>query len=187
MNRAGTWALAGGLAVLACVLTAITPQAHLTYVTTAMKAPFEVPLGIGDRSTSRELIVTPVAVRVARSLHVEDQAFEGSFVVFELIVDSTGAQPDSTLEHTTLEIDGRTYTPTDRSPGSLESFPLVAGAPVTGMLVFEVPADAVDEHARLEIATDGTARFDDVLVLDVDLGSLRSVGEARYKEVAWAG
>ncbi|GAA3662018.1 DUF4352 domain-containing protein [Microbacterium marinilacus] len=169
MSPRAAWGLAAALAAAACVVTAVTPRTHLVYSVAAVEMPFVVPMRMGEQAVGRTFAVTPEAVRVAEAVETDGGRLDGTWVVVDVVLDATGAEPGARLEQVELELGGATYTPSDRVDGTAEDATLRAGLPVRGSLVFEVPAGAAHGSARLTLGPSVDVRLDDQLVLDLDL------------------
>ncbi|WP_203136563.1 hypothetical protein [Microbacterium sp. JZ31] len=188
MSRAATWLTALGIAIAACVVNALTPHAHLAYSTATHEMPFDVPMAIGETTHGRTFSARPTAVRSAHTIETDDEErFEGTFLIVDLMLDATGAEAPTLLQGVQLETDGRTYFPVPRIPGTLESATLRAGLPVTGSLVFELPEDGIQGRAQLRLSKDVVTRFDDRLVLDIDLGAVEVAPVETVERSGWAG
>jgi hypothetical protein len=183
--RAASWWLAGALALAACVVTGLTPHSHLVYSTNATRIPFTVPLTVGETADGRTFTVRPVEIRATREVVDDSDAVTGTFVIVDLVVDSTGADPSTRIGLAELEIGGRTLTPTDRVGGMIEDEQLPAGLPIQGSLVFELPADGLHGRAQLRLAADVDVRFDTEFLLDIDLDALQLRGSATVEPPRW--
>lgn len=183
--RVASWWLAGALALAACLVTWLTPHSHLVYSTNATRIPFTVPLSVGETSEGRTFTVRPLEIRATHEV-VDADAIRGTFVIVDLVVDSTGADPSTRIGLAELEVDGRTLTPTDRVGGMIEHEQLLAGLPIQGSLVFELPPEALHGHAQLRLASDVDVRFDTEFVLDIDLDALEVQSSATVEPPGWA-
>ena len=143
--------------------------------------PFVGPVGMGEQAVGRTFAVTPEAVRVAEAVEtdggLDGARLPGTWVIVDVVLDATGAEPGARLEQVELELGGATYTPSDRVDGTAEDATLRAGLPVRGSLVFEVPAGAAHGSARLTLGPSVDVRLDDQLVLDLDLDAPPSAVE----------
>jgi len=187
MRRPLAWIAALGIAIAACVVNVLLPEQHLTYSTNATRIPFDLPLAVGQTTTGRTFSARPTAIRAATTIETAfGDVARGTFVIVDLVVDSTGADARASLVGVELEAAGRTYGPTGRIPGTLEDARLRAGLPIAGSLVFELPPDAMHGAAVMRLATALDVRFDDRLVLDIDLDAIEVAGSAVVEEAEWA-
>jgi len=186
MRTSATWAAAIGFAVLACVVTAVTPVSNLAYSTNATRMPFDLPMTLGETTTGRTFTAEPTAVRAASSIEAEDGPVEGTFLIVDLVLDGTGVEPSTRLGGIKLELGERTYYPASRIRRTLVDESLRAGLPVAGSIVFELPPDDFRGRARVVLANRLDIRFDDRLVLDVDLDSLEPRPSVVVEPAGWA-
>lgn len=182
------WLIGVVLAAAACVVTAVTPQSTLVYSTNATRMPFDLPLEIGETTTGRTFSLEPVAVRASRSIESADgEIAEGAFVILDLVAEATGVDPTARLEGVTLELGGRSYSPTIRgASSSIDTVSLRAGLKTAGCVAFELAPEDLHGTARILIASDLDVRFDDRMVLVVDLDAVPLSRVEPMAEAGWA-
>lgn len=137
------------------------------------RSPMPVQGRIGTPVTGRNLVGT-----VEQAVAAEKLRAGGAVVVTAggwVVVTATVTAPADNavpLRGARLVIDDVTYTPTERVSDTLAGATLDTGIPLTGPLVFEVPARAVVDAGRVEVqlAYREDNRLDSVLV--VPLGDL---------------
>ena len=164
-----------GVALLAAAygVTATIPSSEL------VEAPFGVRGAVGDRIVSQHLIATVHEVFLADEVELDD--WRGTTNGIWLVADATiVATLDREGVDVELYIDGVEYPSSSRSDSTVDSSVVDPGFPITGPILIEMPADAVDRpgaHAAvLRISTGSDPRLDSVIELVIDLTQLDKRG-----------
>lgn len=179
MTRFWKPALGGVLALaalgIAGVAVATAPDSE------RVTAPFELHAGIGETVEAREFSVRVDGVRVAESLSTSyaftetDTTTDGVWVVIDTTI--TVRSSYLTLTSVKLRIGDYVFGGSDilPSPRLIDFYQSSPGLPVTGSLVFEVPAFALAlpeaRDAMVVFSTQVTPSLDTVPMITVDLSS----------------
>jgi len=164
----------------------LTPVSTLSYSVAAVRYPFDVHMAVGEPARGRTVIAEVEQVAGAGEVDTGDEVLGGTWVVVDLVLDATGADPRTSLDLAELVIGAATYTPTERLAGTLDGSTVAAGLPRRGSIVFEIPADTAHGSARLRIGDDPLVRLGDRLVLDIDLDELDFDGTVVVEPAAYA-
>lgn len=139
-------------------------------------APFEVPTRIGEWGTGRNISARVVDAKFSDSIASGRASADGNFLVVDIEAASvTGRdmQEAERLDRAVFEIDGVTYEASNRvSAASIYHQVLIAGVPIAGVLVFELPTELTDGSGRLSIGHNPDPSLDSVIVVQIDLGQL---------------
>lgn len=157
-----------GLLALAFVVTFTAPTDEQT------QAPFAVSGPVGEQIVSSHLLVTVHDATLAREAVVDD--WVGSTAGVWVALDAT---VEARIERTSIGADlylgGVRYPASSRADG-LEGQVVDAGLPRSGPLVFELPADILDDPAArsvvVRIGPGLDMRLDSVVELTLDLTAL---------------
>lgn len=182
MNRALTGVLAAGILLAGGVAVATAPNGATVF------APFAVFAGADGTAAGRLVSVRVLDVRLATTI-TPDYGFEepstttdGVWVVVDCVL--TANEGYESMTNVELEVGGRTFQVSSVLPDpNLDVLEYGAGVPVQGVLVFEVPADAVTgaaaSTARLVVNPNIDSRLDGVAVVTLDLAELDVEREAK--------
>ncbi len=181
------WATAGGLALLLAASGAI---AATTPTTQEWQRSFAVDAPLGERAEGRNIAGTVSAAHLADAVETARwQSGEGSlWVVVDASVESV-IEP-ATLAHTLLRVGDRSFSASDRLGSStLRGAALTPGIPMRGALVFELPADALDDpgaaRAELQLGVGIDVRLDSVLTTTLDLTTLDREPVTIVEDTIW--
>lgn len=168
---------AGSVLGLAAILGVAGVVAHLTPEGDDWQEPVAVPGVVGERAEGYNLAATVSSAELADALDAGNGwtgETPGAWVVIELtaeaVRDDTGA-----LLFASLRIGDATYTASERSrDATLYRTGLATGIPVSGPVLFEVPAAALEagEPADLRLAATDDPRLDSLITVPIDLASL---------------
>jgi hypothetical protein len=161
--------------VLALVLTAGAVAVQRTAPSEEDQvAPFVEAAGVGEWGQARTVGVRVDDVALADA--VTDGEWTGTTDGVWVLVTATAETtlgPGSVAS--SLSLGDRRYEASDRPEDALGSARLQPGLPERGVVVFEVPADALREHggeARVRFATQTDPRLDSLVEVPVDLAGL---------------
>lgn len=168
------WASAGGLAVL---LVASGAVAATTPTRDQWELPFRESTPVGERGEGRNIVGTVHAAWLADE--VSDDGWESGDGSLWLVVD-TGLESVSKLGllyHAMLVVGDRMFSASERPRAdTMRNAALEPGIPTRGLVVFELPADILDDpgaaRAELQLALDPDTRLDSILVTPLDLPAL---------------
>ncbi|QYF75054.1 hypothetical protein [Cryobacterium sp. PAMC25264] len=166
------------------LLTAILALAALVLHTTpsreAQQASIVVPGVIGEPASGRNIRATVYSAAVAEEVTTGNGwagATPGLWVVVELTVEAVVDDKAASLGTAVLRVGDVSFSASSRPQDStVADMRLATGIPVSGPLLFEVPATVVHSTAAstatLELAIDSDPRVDSLLVVPVDLTDL---------------
>jgi len=159
------WTLGGALVAAAWAVAAVTPGEH------AYEDPFPVAVEVGETGIGRNVAVTVLDMRRAETVRAGSWSAEGNWVVVDLEAEAVESEFGTLLTRATLDIDGRTFSASER-PESLLRAALSVGIPRTGSVAFELAEDVDAGRGILRFGLDTDPRLDSVIVLDIDLDAL---------------
>lgn len=185
--------LVSGLGLLAILGVAGLVQ-HLAPAEDDWQAPIPVVGAVGERLEGRNIAATVTDARLADVVSSQNGwvgETEGVWLVVdasvEAVVDETvGAR----LATTSLRIGDDEFSASTR-PGfdSLADASLSVGIPLTGVLVFELPADLLDRQgvseATLQLGAATDVRLDSVVEVPLDLGAVDHPSTVTFDEPEW--
>lgn len=186
MRGLATGAGAAVLLVLAFAVARTEPGEGVSF------APFVSRVEQGQLGEGRD--VQAVVDRALLADEVELGSWTGETTGVWLVVDARMATTESPgLAAAELRVGDRMWRPSTRpSSGALQLTPLAAGLPMRGSLVFELPAELLEEpdaaRAVLRLATDTDSRLQSVVELELDLAAMPREGRlelARAERVRW--
>ena len=178
MSAAAARVIATALVVLGGFAVATAPDSAVITKT------FDVPALIGESTQSRWGSVDVASVSLSPELVLDDPAgfppsterreSAGLWVVIDVTV--TSRQDSVSLGGSRLEVGELQFSSVETITPSLASFSVGPGVPVSGTVVFEIPADALEaDSARMAIVRLAPSVFtralDDEFVTIVDLRS----------------
>lgn len=175
MTRALSWLAGAALVIAAGAVTAITPDAD------AQNGPFLIHGDVGQRLTSRNLVVTVDGAAFADRVTVDDEwAAEGNWLVVDLSASAATTEEDAQMRLVKLVVGGREFVvggrefvASERPASSLVGEDLRVGLDTTGMVAFELPSDLTTGAAEMRFTLPySTPHLDDVIVVPLDLGGL---------------
>jgi len=151
----------------------------------AMQAPFPVTGGLGDRIESTYLVVRAHDAQLAHEVVLD--GWTGTTAGIWLVVDTTlGARTESLSLGAELTVAGVRYRATQRVD-NLDGQALVAGLPISGPFLIELPADILDDpgarSAVLRLGPGFGLRLDSVVEITLDLTALDLVDVAEPEPV----
>lgn len=180
--RATSLVIAIGILALAALITESRPD------TLTSQRSFRVEGRLGTAVQGRDLRATVHGVTVARELRRSDAGepvtTSGRWVVVDLTV-ATDVEP-SGIGTADLELGERTYATRRVRGRDLTGVIVQPGLPRRGLLVFEVPADAVNGTAVLALARSGDPRLDSTLAITIDLAEASVTDLAELTEPIFA-
>lgn len=157
-----------GLLALAFGVTFTTPTEDQT------QAPFAVTGGLGEQLVSGHLVLTVHEATLAREAEVGTWVGTSSGIWLALDLTVEG-RVDRTSVGANLYVDGIRY-PASPRPDSLDGTAVDAALPVSGPLLFEVPADILEtpgaRDAVVRLGSGLDMRLDSVTELHFDLTAL---------------
>lgn len=163
--RAISLVVAAGILALAALITENRPDSLTS------QRSFRVEGRLGAAVQGRDLRATVHGATVARELRRGDAsepvATNGRWIVVDVTI-ATDVEP-SGIGTADLELAERTYATRRVRGHDLTGIIVQPGLPRRGLLVFEVPADAVDGTAVLALARSGDPRLDSTLAVTIDL------------------
>ncbi len=184
-RTAGVWILTAALVAGAGVLTAIKPGEH------AVEVPFTVQAKIGAEGVARNIAVTVHEARFTS--HVtgrpngtgldKDWSADGLWLVVDL--DAAAVREQQSLLFATLEVDGMTFSASDRMQSFMNAG-LVPGIAKSGRIAFELPASLHRGPAVLSFSTRPDNRLDSIVQVPVDLAHAGSAGSVEITEPTWS-
>ncbi|ALJ20026.1 hypothetical protein [Microbacterium sp. No. 7] len=179
MSRALQWGAGVALIAAAWVVLAIAPP------TDSREAPFPVTIAVGETGVARTFEVTVDGVRRARAATDGAWSAEANWLVADLTAVATQRETGMSLFTIALDVDGDTYTASER-PASFREAWLAVGIPRSGSVAFELPDDVDGGIATLRIAQRVDTRLDSVVETRIDLGSLPVDDETALRPSGWA-
>ncbi|MGB4135580.1 MAG: hypothetical protein WA971_03385, partial [Microbacterium sp.] len=166
----------------AWVASALTPGEQ------AGEDPFPVTAQVGERGVGRNIDVTVVDARVVHSLTSEEGlstwSGEGTWLLVEVDAAAVVAQDGAALLGVFLEVDGLTYSASDRMRSFLGTG-LVPGVPQRGTVVFELPEDLPSGPAVLAFSLSSDPRADSQIRVPIDLGAVPVQDAAEMPQTEW--
>jgi hypothetical protein len=163
-------ALVGILAVAATVL-------HTAPDRERQQSPIIVDGALGERASGRNIAATVHSVTVTEAVTAGNGwagGTSGVWVVVELSVEAVVTDQRAVLGTAVLRVGDSGFSASTR-PGraTVAATSLATGIPLTGPLMFELPADvaagASAAHATLELAANSDPRVDSQIVVPLDL------------------
>lgn len=179
MKRWASWAAGAALVAAAWGVAAITPPED------AAENPFAVAVAVGERGEGRNIAVTVDDVRRAQSVSTAEWSAEGNWVVVDLDAEAVVSESGTLLTLATLEVDGRTYSASER-PDSLLRSPLAVGIPRSGSVAFELADDIDAGKAVITFGLDTDPRLDSLIIVEVDLGAVDVEPDAALRVTGWS-
>jgi len=179
VKRAAPWLITAALLAAAWLVALVTPD------DSASADPFIVPVTIGEEAVGRDFSVTVQDVALADAVTgAKGWSAEGTWLVVELDAETNLDQYGMSFKGATLIIDGQSFRASERVPSFL-STQLVTGVSQSGALAFELPDDARDSTAVLQLSAREDTRVDSIAELEIDLGELTPVADAEIRETDW--
>lgn len=175
------WRHAANGAALVAILSAAAIVLHTTPDRDLQQSPISVPGTLGEPATGRNIRATVHSVAVTEAVTAGTGwagGTPGVWVVVNLSVEAVETDEMAILGTALLRV-GDTHFSASTRPGRTATVVggrLATGIPLTGPLMFEVPADVASStsaaDATLEFAISSDPRVDSLLVVPVDLGDL---------------
>lgn len=189
-----TWirSAANGLGLVA-LLAVGGVIAHTAPSDARWQQPLEVRGHLGDVLTGRNIEATVHDVRLAETVSAGNGwtgETPGTWVVADISAEAVVDEFAASMQTTQLRIDGVTYGATERAGlGSLDGAALSLGIPTSGPLFFEVPTAVLQSdsarHAEILLGISSDPRLDSMLVVDVDLSTLRVESSIDTEDSVW--
>lgn len=179
MRRWVGWAVGGALIAAAWGVALITPPED------AFERPFPVTVEVGERGEGRNIAITVRDVRRAETVSAGEWSAEGNWVVVDLEAEAVISEFGTLLTLATLEVDGRTYSASER-PDSLRRGSLAVGIPRSGSLAFELADDVEPAEAVLTFGLDTDPRLDSLIVVPIDLRESDVEADAELQPTEWS-
>jgi len=160
-----------GILAIAAVVLHTAPDREL------QQSPITVTGALGERASGRNIAATVQSVTVTESVTAGDGwagATTGVWVVVELTVEAVVTDQAAVLGTAVLRVGDAGFSASTRpGPATVAAASLATGIPLTGPLMFELPADvaasAAAAHATLELAANSDPRVDSQIVVPLDL------------------
>lgn len=179
MKRATPWIITAALLVGAWLVALVAPD------DSASAEPFVVPVTIGEAAVGRDFTVTVQDVTLADTVSAAGGwSAEGTWLVVDVDAEANLDQYGMSFKGATLLVGNQSFRASERMPSFL-SAPLVTGVSKSGALAFELPEDARDRTAVLQLSAKDDTRVDSIAELEIDLGALTPVAEAEVRETDW--
>lgn len=169
----------------AALVAAAWGVAAITPTEDSSEDPFPVVIAVGERGAGRNIAITVDDIRRAEIVSADEWSAEGNWVVVDLDAEAVVSEFGTLLTLATLEVDGRTFSASER-PDSLLKAPLSVGIPQSGSLAFELPADVRGGDGVLTFGLHADSRLDSLIVLDVDLGAIDVEDDAELRMTDWS-
>ena len=179
MRRWVSWGIGGALVAAAWGVALITPPED------AFERPFPVTVDVGERGEGRNIAITVHDVRRAGAVSAGEWTAEGNWVIVDLDAEAVVAEFGTLLSLATLEVDGRTYSASER-PESLRRGSLSVGIPRSGSLAFELADDVEPAGAVLTFGLDTDPRLDSLIVVPIDLREIEVTSDAELQPTEWS-
>lgn len=179
MNRVLAWSAGAGLVALAWGVAAVTPAPD------AEEAPFIVDVAVDEEGVGRNIAVTVTDITRAGEVSAGEWSAEGNWVVVDLDAEAIVSETGALLALATLEVDGRTFTASER-PDSLLRKSLAVGIPQSGSVAFELADDVTGGQATLSFGETGDSRLDSLIVVHVDLDDVAVRTAAELEPTGWS-
>jgi len=189
MRARFSWSKALPWVVTVALLSGAWVIAEFTLPESASERPFVQSTQVGDRAVGRNIAVTVLDVQAARTITTDDGwSASGSWVVIELEAAAVVQQTAAALNGATLQIDGVTYSASERvtSANSLYRTSLVPGVARHGVIAFEIAPDMLTGTGLLQLSLSTDTRLESVIELEIDLGSLPVHDEVALIPTDWA-
>ena len=174
-----SWAVGAALVAAAWGVAAFTPPEE------AAEDPFPVAVDVGERGEGRNIAITVEDIRRAESVSAGEWSADGNWVVVDLDAEAVVSEFGTLLTLATLEVDGRTFSASER-PDSLLRGPLAVGIPRSGSVAFELADDVDSGEAVVTFGLDTDPRLDSLIVLKVDLGAIDVEPDAALRSTEWS-
>ena len=174
------WRHAANGAALLAILAVASVVLHTTPGRELQHSAFIVPATLAEPASGRNISATVHSVAIAEAVTAGNGwagSTPGVWVVVEVSVEAVVDDEGGVLGTAVLRVGDTAFSASTRpGTGTLATSGLATGIPLTGPLMFELPADVVSataaQHATLEIARSGDPRVDSLLVMPVDLAAL---------------
>jgi hypothetical protein len=170
MHRLVSGAVGLALVIAAGVVIAVEPPEEIR------QAPIEILVGLGERGIGRNIDVTYLDVRLAKTVTADAYTpwigtTEGTWVVIDLEA-ATVLEPSGV--HSWLLIDGLLIEGSTRADqGGMEDNVVSPGMTVAGSILFEIPDDVLDAtSARVVTSMSSDWRLDSSIAMTFDPSSL---------------
>jgi hypothetical protein len=172
------WRHAANGAALVAILSVASLILHSTPSQEWQQSPISVPAAMNETATGRNVRATVHAVTVAKAVTAGNGwagTTPGVWVVVDLSVEAVVDDQGAALGTAVLRVGETSFNASTRPDrGTLAAVRLATGIPLTGPIMFELPADVASsasaETATLELATNSDPRVDSLIVVPVDLG-----------------
>lgn len=160
-----------GILAIAAVVVHTAPDREL------QQSPIIVDGTLGERASGRNIAATVHSVAVTESVTAGNGwagGTTGVWVVVDVSVEAVVTDQRAVLGTAVLRVGDSGFSASTR-PGkaTVASTSLATGIPLTGPLMFELPADvaagASAAHAHLELAANSDPRVDSQIVVPLDL------------------
>ena len=174
------WRHAANGAVLLVILSVASVVLHTAPDRDLQQSPIVVPATLAEPASGRNIRATVHSVAVTDAVTAGNGwagGTTGVWVVIEVSVEAVVDDQGASLGTAVLRVGDTGFSASTR-PGNatVASVGLATGIPLTGPLMFELPADVVSASvaagATLELATNADPRVDSLIVVPVDLAAL---------------
>lgn len=154
-----------------------------------LEDPFVVPASVGVPTEGRNIGIEVTSLVLADRVTTGGWFAEGTFLVVALDAWAVRTESPAALSVATLVIGDDTYSASER-PGAYDRDSSLAGLglflehPLSGSIVFEVPADAASAHGVLRLALTGDVA-DSVVEVPIDFAGVEHRREQALPDVDW--
>jgi len=174
------WRHAGNGLLLVGILTVAGLVLHSAPDRDLQQSAIPVQGALGESASGRNIRATVHSVAVTESVTAGNGwagTTPGIWVVADVTVEAVVDDQGATLGTAVLRIGDLVYTASTRpQTATVAGRGLATGIPLTGPLMFEVPADVVSSatsgSSTIELAVASDPRVDSLLVVPVDLAEL---------------
>jgi hypothetical protein len=177
------WRHAANGAALVAILSVASLVLHSTPSAELQQSPISVPGALNETTSGRNIRATVHSVTVTKAVTAGNGwagGTPGVWVVVDLSVEAVVDDQGAALGTALLTVGETSFSASHRPDrGTVAGRGLATGIPLTGPIMFELPADVVSsvaaETAALELATNSDPRVDSLIVVPIDLGSVAVV------------
>lgn len=175
MKKALPWVLGVALAVGAGVITVATPSEDDLRAPFRSVGAFDPDSDAQQSVTTRTLTASVVDASFAERVKDGEWQADGTWLVVTVAASAPRSEVESELRLATLRIGDEVFHASERPGDAFLGEGLRIGIDTIGMLAFELPADVRGRDAELQLSSSWlTPRLDDLVVLTIPLGELRT-------------
>lgn len=167
LTRGAAWALSALVLIGAWFVVADTPTLA------EKRSSFDVSAPPPDWGEGRNVKARAVGATFADEIGYGGWLASANWFVVQ--IEAAAVVDPAVLRVAELEVDGVTYTSTDRTFVGINNQKLLVGVPVTGVLAFELPNDLRSGTAEIRLGEGPDQRLDSIIVMPIDLGEMTRV------------